>query len=1553
MFLLTRLGLQRTYFADRFRAFAAGLLVFFLLLSIGAAHAAGPTISKRAPELPQSNPMPDIGASYQANGSDIDLRRVVLMLDGVDMGGKTTISATDVRYTPPKPLSDGRHNVSLMVGDKAGSFGTANWSFLIDTKAPLISGQAPRDVSNAPSDATIGASFSDKGGSGVDAAKLLLLLDGVDVTAQATKSATAISYKGSTPLAAGAHKVTLKVPDLAGNIASEEWSFSVGAQEGVRITQKLPAEGAELAADSLPKISAVFEGGVGELDLAKTVLLVDGKNVTAQAQLSNTSISYTPSAALSEGAHAVQLSLSEKSGRVVEAAWNFITRSKPVVSAQTPYFTVLQSAAKPVISAAYSDVGAGIDPASIRLYFDGADVSAQAQLGATSFSYQVPAALADGEHKIKLVLADRAGNKLEENWSFVVATPPQITALTPKDVTLPANSKPVISANYSAGAGIDTGSVRLFVDKIDVTARAQVSESGISYTPSQGLASGAHNVRLEVASRARVIAQSGWGFLVDTAPSYQVNIVSPAPGQAVLNAKAEIVASASASKSYPSAFSVNGKAMSLTARGTGQLYAAELDLQPGPNAVTVEVKFADGHTATTSSEVEYQIAPVVTISSPQDRSTLGPAVDSSPRDLTGNVERPVTITGTTNYPMQSVTINQQQASLNGKEFRFDRFFLHEGVNLITVAATDTHGRVGTASVTVSVDQTAPFLALEAPLNNSITSSNSIAIRGTVNDAVEGYYAAPEPKVVISNGQQSVNASVGDKQFLASAVPLALGENTITVSATDEVGNVRSKQLKIMRVAAGSVRLTGYGGNGQSGAAGSALPAPLTVAVLDQNGTPLPNTAVTFDVMRGTGALGRTQAELGTPAAARNLVVQTNAEGLASVWLMLGKQSGPGSNAVHARAAGVAEDLTFIASGEKGPARHIRADLGINQYVATGTQPLEPLTAVVTDDNENRIANAAVTFSVVAGEARFENGQSSITVNSDKNGYAAVRPVLGKQPGMTIVKAAPAQGGESFFEATFTMQGLQPKDGPTRFSGMVMNDKGQPLPGARMSIGRTALSTTVDEKGRFAFDDIPPGKIDLFVDGRTVVLPGQQYPALHFEASAIQGAENQLPHPIYLPALEMAEARVVGGDKDVVLKMPGFEGYEMTVFANSVTFPDGSKTGPVVVSPISFDKLPMTPPGGYAGFMAPAATIQPSGTRFDPPVQLKIPNTAGLKPGEKKPVYQWDHDLATFVQMGQATVTEDGAFLITDAGTGISKAGWHPIPNPPPPDDCPNSGGAPKCDECSTMESSGGKCPKKSCKPLPPCKADPLTTTAMAEVPKGEYLTSQLSALMRKVPIISVAEITLEGKGQKKDGGECCGTPVCGKPKPFTEASGEGELKAELGFGPKFLNPPEIDTSLSWGPDRWHLVAKLQVSAVKFTVKGNGAAKQKTSQCNNIDCFSISGTASVNLNLADVKATGSLTLEEVVGRPSWNKWRVIMGAGAEGTFALKAGGIKTEYAMNSGGPDCGPPSPPPKTQWDEVALEGKFKVTAEIPGLTWLTGGYEWEYKYVIMEASDF
>ena len=402
-----------------------------------------------------------------------------------------------------------------------------------------------------------------------------------------------------------------------------------------------------------------------------------------------------------------------------------------------------------------------------------------------------------------------------------------------------------------------------------------------------------------------------------------------------------------------------------------------------------------------------------------------------------------------------------------------------------------------------------------------------------------------------------------------------------------------------------------------------------------------------------------------------------------IWLSAGKQTGPGANAIKASHPRLGEEVIFTANTARGAVARISADLGTNQIAETNAQPLELLSAVVRDAFDNVLPNIPVVFTIEEGEATFPdttgasaeaaNGKPAqrITLSTDKNGLVALRPLIGNTEGTVRIKAQALKNESGSVNtasdltgnASFLIQAKAALDGPASFSGQIFDDKNKPLAGVKVSIARTNLSITSDEQGKFQLDNIPPGRIDLFVDGRTTnpsLDPNQpQYPSLHFEAYAVKGRNNQLAHPIYLPKLSTSpeSVKTVGGTQDVILKIPGIDGFQMKVKANSVTFPDGSRVGTLIISPVTADRLPMSPPAGGAQFGIPAWTIQPAGTRFDPPIEVTLPNTRAFPAGDNIPVVQWDHDLAQYVPMGRATVSEDGAVLITDSGSGLTKAGW--------------------------------------------------------------------------------------------------------------------------------------------------------------------------------------------------------------------------------------------------------------------------------------------------------
>lgn len=264
------------------------------------------------------------------------------------------------------------------------------------------------------------------------------------------------------------------------------------------------------------------------------------------------------------------------------------------------------------------------------------------------------------------------------------------------------------------------------------------------------------------------------------------------------------------------------------------------------------------------------------------------------------------------------------------------------------------------------------------------------------------------------------------------------------------------------------------------------------------------------------------------------------------------------------------------------------------------------------------------------------------------------------------------------DATFTASGIQPGDpADTTFSGVVLDASQTPIPGATVQIEGTTVTGLTDAKGRFLLTGVPVGAFVLKVDPSASPRP-ETFPPLEFEIVTISGVENTLGMPIILPQIDTDMAKLVGGNEDVVLEMKGVPGAQLTVLANSATFPDGSTTGMASVSQVHMDQVPMPPPNGSLPPIA--GTLQPIGAKFDPPVRIQFPNINGLPPGTVTEMYQFHHDTSRFVPVGKGTVTEDGRFIISDPGFGLQTGGWHVVIDIAP------RGGMANCDnrdQCTT------------------------------------------------------------------------------------------------------------------------------------------------------------------------------------------------------------------------------------------------------------------------------
>lgn len=117
---------------------------------------------------------------------------------------------------------------------------------------------------------------------------------------------------------------------------------------------------------------------------------------------------------------------------------------------------------KPLIYGTFSDAGTGINTGSVRLLVDNQDVTGQATITESFFSYRPAADLPVGKKEVVIVARDTAGNETRKTWAFTVAAgenpvksltvQPSGKTLEPGDVlTLQMTAAPGGRARYSLG----------------------------------------------------------------------------------------------------------------------------------------------------------------------------------------------------------------------------------------------------------------------------------------------------------------------------------------------------------------------------------------------------------------------------------------------------------------------------------------------------------------------------------------------------------------------------------------------------------------------------------------------------------------------------------------------------------------------------------------------------------------------------------------------------------------------------------------------------------------------------------------------------------------------------------------------------------------------------------------------------------------------------------------------------------------------------------------------------------------------------------------------
>jgi hypothetical protein len=411
--------------------------------------------------------------------------------------------------------------------------------------------------------------------------------------------------------------------------------------------------------------------------------------------------------------------------------------------------------AKPVISAEYLDEGIGVSATESKMFVDEQNVSAAAQVSANKITYTPAAPLADGLHKIRLDIVDKAGNASTVQWSFTVHTqPPQIKILSHKQNQF-INRSPVLitgSVNDSR-ARIVVNGMSAAVDKNTFSARVNVIEGSNTITAVATDAFG------NTGSDAVVI-------VVDSKPPV-VDITGPTAG-ALVNTRLVTVTGITdknaASVSVSARAGSEGVAALLNA---GAFTAKEVNLEEGVNTITVRAKSLAGNTGSASVKVTVDsIPPKLLITTPKMGSVTN--------------RKMITVSGTVDKPTAMVKVNGTPVQVSKGMFTLSSLTLAEGNNTITATAIDRAGNQAKESVVAVLLDTLPPAAPTLNPIPPVTRTSPVIVSGS---------AEPGTRIELFVNSASLGTARADEKGAFSfKAGLTEGNNAISATASDGPGN---------------------------------------------------------------------------------------------------------------------------------------------------------------------------------------------------------------------------------------------------------------------------------------------------------------------------------------------------------------------------------------------------------------------------------------------------------------------------------------------------------------------------------------------------------------------------------------------------------------------------------------------------------------------------------------------------------------------------------------------------------------------------------------------
>ncbi|PPQ19123.1 hypothetical protein CV770_12515 [Bradyrhizobium sp. AC87j1] len=723
----------------------------------------GPTVTEALVADTGTSATDHLTTNPALSGTGLANTVVHFTIDGSPIAATTTTDAQGAWSFTPSGLTDGSHTIVASQTDTFGNTGSASLNFTLDTSAPTVaitSAGGPVNQASQTITGTVGVA---------DAGASVTILDG------ATTIGTAIvqgngSWSTTVTLNQGGNSLTARVSDAAGNIATSGAVVYTLGTTGPTVTEALVADTGTSATDHLTTNPAL--SGTG---LANTVVhfTIDGSPIaTTTTTDAQGAWSFTPSG-LTDGLHTIVASQTDTFGNTGSASLNFtLDTTAPAVAITSAGGPVNQASQTITGTVDVADAGASVT------ILDGTTTIGTAIVQANG-SWSTTVTLNNGPNSLTARVSDAAGN-IATSGAVVYTlstTGPTVTEALVADTGTSATDHLTTNPALS-GTGLANTVVHFTIDGSPIAATVTTDAQGAwSFTPS-GLADGSHTI---VASQTDTFGNTGsasLNFTLDTtAPTVAITSAGGPVNQASQTITGTVgVADAGASVTILDGTTTIGTAI-VQANGS---WSTTVTLNQGGNSLTARVSDAAGNTAT-SSAVVYTLSttgPTVTEAlvadtgaSATDHVTANPALSGT--GLANTVVH-FAIDGS---PIATTATTDAQGG-----WSFTPSGLADGLYTIVASQTDTFGNTGSASLSFTLDTTAPAVAITSaggPVNQA-----SQTITGTVGVADAG------ATVTILDGTTTIGTAIVQANgSWSTTVTLNNGPNSLTARVSDAAGNI--------------------------------------------------------------------------------------------------------------------------------------------------------------------------------------------------------------------------------------------------------------------------------------------------------------------------------------------------------------------------------------------------------------------------------------------------------------------------------------------------------------------------------------------------------------------------------------------------------------------------------------------------------------------------------------------------------------------------------------------------------------------------------------------